>query len=412
MSVPVRVRVLGLLFLLAFVNYLLRNNLSIALPSIRSEFSLSAAELGWILGSFNFTYALFQIPGGLFGDRFGPRRALGLIAVTWGVLTLLTGFAPGLFAASATGAVVSLMIVRLLTGITHAPLFPVCAAAISRWFPPGHWGLPNATMSAGLTLGQASIGPIVTFLIITFGWRESFYLMAPLAFIAAAWFYGYVRDTPREHSAVSTTELQWIESGRQAGGAVPLQKRDVLLLAASYGCMNYVFYIFAQWLFTYLVEERGFSLLESGFLYAAPFLTGAVFSILGGFCCDRLTRRFGPRQGCRLPAIVALLLVAALLLAGVNAPNPYIAVMLLSLCFGFTQFTEGIYWSATTYVAGTHTGTATGILNTGGNLAGLLAPVVGLMVDRLGWNITFASGALFAVLAAVLWLYVLKRPNV
>ncbi len=122
--VPVRFRILALLFLLSLVNYIVRNNISVALPSIRDEFSLSGQELGWILASFNFAYALFQIPGGLFGDRFGPRRALMLIAVTWGILTVFTGLAPQLFAASATGAITSLMIVRFLMGVSHAPIFP------------------------------------------------------------------------------------------------------------------------------------------------------------------------------------------------------------------------------------------------------------------------------------------------
>ena len=111
-----RVRMIALLFVLSFVNYLLRNNLSAAQSEIGREYSLSATEIGWILWSFNFTYALSQLPGGMFGDRFGSRIALTICAVSWGVLTFLTGWAPGLFAASAGGAIASLMIVRLLMG--------------------------------------------------------------------------------------------------------------------------------------------------------------------------------------------------------------------------------------------------------------------------------------------------------
>ena len=102
-AIPVRYRILGVLFVLSFVNYLLRNNLSIAIPSIQEEFSFTNTELGWILGSFNFSYAVLQIPGGIFGQVYGPRRALTFMALSWGVLTLLTGFVPSLMAASATG---------------------------------------------------------------------------------------------------------------------------------------------------------------------------------------------------------------------------------------------------------------------------------------------------------------------
>ena len=128
---PVRYRILSVLFVLSFINYLLRNNLSVALPSIRQEFGFSSAELGWILGSFNFAYALFQIPGGIFGEVYGPRRALTIIAVSWGVLTFLTGFAPALMAASATGVIVALIVVRFMLGVTNAPMYPVSAGTFA-----------------------------------------------------------------------------------------------------------------------------------------------------------------------------------------------------------------------------------------------------------------------------------------
>jgi ACS family glucarate transporter-like MFS transporter len=400
---------------LSFVNYLLRNNISVAVPSIREEFGFSSAELGWILGSFNLSYTLFQIPGGVFGELVGQRRAMACIAVTWGLLTFLTGFAPGLMAASATGAMVSLIVVRFLMGVANAPIFPIMTGTIARWFPTGSWAFPNSLCSVGLTLGQAAIGPVVTLLIIQFGWRESFYALAPLGFLVGAWWYWYGRDRPTEHRSITPAEVALINQDRDpaATQAPPpgswrevLMRRDVLLLAASYFCMNYVFYMFAQWLFTYLVEERGFSLLESGFLYVLPFATGAAMAAIGGFICDRLCHRFGGRWGCRLPAMTGLVLVAAFLLAGINAVDPYVAVGLLSLCFAFTQFTEGAFASAATYAGGPHAATAYGVVNTGGNAAGFLAPVVGLMVDHAGWLVTLASGSAFALLGATLWLFI------
>jgi ACS family glucarate transporter-like MFS transporter len=239
--------------------------------------------------------------------------------------------------------------------------------------------------------------------------------LAPLGILAGAWWYWYGRDTPSEHRAVSKAEVELIAAGRlpQAEARerrgewrkVLLQK-DVLLLACSYFCMNYVFYMFANWLFIYLVEARGFSLLESGWLYALPFVTGAVLAAVGGVVCDALCRRIGPRWGCRLPAMSGLILVAVFLIAGAYSINAYVAVTLLSLCFGFTQFTEGAFWAASTYAAGPHTATATGVMNTGGNAAGFLAPVMGLMVDQLGWLATLASGSIFALIAAALWLFI------
>jgi len=414
-AMPVRFRILAVLVALSFVNYLLRNNISVAMPSIRAEFGFTSAEIGWILGSFNLSYTLFQIPGGIFGEAVGHRRALAVIALTWGLLTFLTGFAPSLMAASATGAMVSLIGVRFLMGIANAPIFPIITGTIARWFPTGSWALPNSLSSTGLALGQAAIGPVVTLLIIQLGWRNSFHALAPLGLLAGAWWYWYGRDRPSEHRAITPAEVELIDRDRDpafTGTPQPgswrevLKRRDVTLLAASYLCSNVVFYMYAQWLFIYLVEERGFSLLESGFLYVLPWVTGSAMAAVGGFVCDRLCHRYGGRWGCRLPAMTGLMLVAVLLLAGIHAVNPYVAVGLLSLCFGFQQFTEGPYASAATYVGGPHASTAFGVVNTGGNAAGFLAPVIGLMVDRAGWFWTLAGGSAFALVGAGLWLLV------
>jgi predicted MFS family arabinose efflux permease len=147
-------------------------------------------------------------------------------------------------------------------------------------------------------------------------------------------------------------------------------------------------------------------MLESGLLYVLPFATGAVLALAGGYICDLLCRRLGARSGCRLTAMTGLVLVAAFMMAGAFANDPYVAVGLLALCFGFTQFTDGAFWAATTYAAGPHTASATGMLNFGGNAAGFLAPVVGLLVDRAGWIATIASGSAFALVGAGLWLFV------
>jgi ACS family glucarate transporter-like MFS transporter len=350
----------------------------------------------------------------MFGDMLGPRRALTICAVTWGVLTFFTGFAPQLFAASATGALLSIFAVRFAMGVAQAPIFPVGAVVIARWFPPGHWALPNAALNTALTLGQTAVGPVVTYLIVKYGWRESFYILSPTGLFAAALWWWYARDKPREHPSVSAQELAFIESGGIVKTeAIPqrsfrsvLKDRNVALLTLGYIFSNYVFYIFSNWLIVFLVKQRGYSLLESGLLSALPFLAGAVLASVGGWVCDVLCRRMGATWGCRIPGIFGLMMVAGFLLGGVYSPNPYLALTLLALCFGFQQFTEGAFWAGTMFAAGGNTGTATGVLNTGGNLPGLLAPLVGYMVDQLGWLTTFASGAIFAIAGAALWLFV------
>jgi MFS transporter, ACS family, glucarate transporter len=412
-AIPIRWRVLAVLFVVSFVNYFLRNALSVAYPSIQNEFGYTNEEMGWILNAFNISYTLMMIPGGVFGERYGPRRALGFVAVVWGVLTWATGFVPGLMAASATGAMVSLITVRLLVGASNSPIFPITTGFIEGWFPPGRWALPNALTSSGLSLGQAALGPIVTWLIVHYGWREAFYILAPTGVVAGLWWFWYARDRPAQHPSVTAGEAAFIDAGRAAkpppqpvNWRAALVNRDILVLAASYFCLNYVFYMFSQWLFAYFVNSRGLSMLESGWLYVLPFATGAVLTAIGGGVCDALCRRLGGLRGCRITAMSGLVLVAIFLSAGVFATSPYVAVAFLSLCFGFTLFADTCYWAATTYASGEHTASAGGMLNFGGTMPGLLAPLIGFAIDRAGWVPTLASGSVFALVGAGLWLFV------
>jgi len=250
----------------------------------------------------------------------------------------------------------------------------------------------------------------------TFGWRESFIMTAPLAFLVAGLWWWYVRDDPADHPRVGQAELDLINSDRPSSGATGedktawkrvLKNREVLLLAASYFCMNYVFYIFFNWFFIYLVDVREFAILEGGALAAAPWIVGAVAASVGGLWCDRLCKRIGPRWGCRIPGMTGMGLVAVLLLLGAMADSPYLAVALLSLSFGATQLTEGAYWAAAISVSGRHASAATGVMNTGGNVAGgigaLLVPV---MAAAFGWVPALATGSVFAVIGVGLWLLV------
>ena len=86
----VRWRILSILILASFVSYVLRANLSIAPQAMMSDLGLSEIQWGWVMAAFPLGYAIFQFPGGLFADRFGPRFALTLIAVAWAVLTIAT----------------------------------------------------------------------------------------------------------------------------------------------------------------------------------------------------------------------------------------------------------------------------------------------------------------------------------
>jgi ACS family glucarate transporter-like MFS transporter len=308
---------------------------------------------------------------------------------------------------------------RFFMGVAQAPLYPVTGGGMTcNWFPVSGWAFPNGFSNAALTLGSAAAGPLTAWLTQTLGWRHAFTTMAPLGFILAAGWWWYVRDTPGEHRGVGEDELALIMGDRPPPSATPergawkqvLVNRDVLLLTLSYFCSNYVFYFFFNWLFIYLVDNRGFKLLESGAYAAAPWIAGAVGALLGGLLCDRLSKRLGIRLGCRIMAFTGLLLAGGLILAAATATDPRFAVVLLSLCLGCQQATEGAFWAATIAVSGTRASTACGVLNTGGNVVGGIgALLVPITVKALGWEVALGTGSVFALLGALLWLWI--RPD-
>jgi ACS family glucarate transporter-like MFS transporter len=409
--------ILALLFMASFVAYVLRTNMSVAGEKMMADLRLSRVQLGMVLSAFAWGYAIFQFPGGIFGDKVGSRRALTTIAVLWGLLTLVTGLVPGTAIAPTAVILAALIGLRFAMGVVQAPLFPVtCGGAIGNWFPVSGWAFPNGLTSTGLTLGAAATAPFVAWLMETLGWRESFVLTAPLAFLIAGVWWWYARDNPADHPRVSREELELINAGRpsletdiedKTAWKRVLKNRDILLLAASYFCMNYVFYIFFNWFFIYLVDVRKFEVLKGGYLAAAPWMAGAIAASAGGLWCDRLCKRLGPRWGCRIPGTVGLSLVAGLLFLGATARNPYLAVAFLALSFGCTQLTEGAYWAAAIFVSGRRASAATGVMNTGGNVVGGIgALLVPITAESFGWVPALATGSVFALTGVALWLFV------
>ena len=399
----------------SFVSYVLRTNLSIVGPTMIAELGISEVELGLVLSAFALGYTIFQFPGGMFGEAVGPRLAVTLMAVSWGLLTLASGLVPG--GAPASAVVATLVVIRFLVGASHAPIFPVATGGmVSNWFPVSEWGLPNGLSSAGLTLGAAATGPLIVWLSASLGWRGSFLATAPAAFLLAGVWWWCTRDRPGEHPGVARSELDLIEAGRPPARSAArergiwraaLANREICLLAASYFCMNYVFYLFFNWFFYYLVEVRGFEAERAASLTGAQWILGAVGATIGGVLCDRAMRRLGPGRGARVLPVVGLVGSAALLAAGAFSSQPGLAVVLLAACFGMNQLTEASFWAAAISVGGRHASTATGVLNTGGNLVGFFGAVLVPVIARaLGWPWAISSGALVAVVGALCWTWI------
>jgi len=384
------------------------------------ELGLDQVTLGWLLTVFLVGYTVFQIPGGVLGEYWGPRRTLTWIGAASLLATVATAITPRL--TSGIGVLAILMTARLLLGAAQGGLFPVTTGAIQNWLPERNWGFAQGFLITGAWVGSAITPPIVSALLTHFGWREALGAVCIPSLLLLAWWHYDARDRPAQHPAVGAAELADLGSG----AGVPEQRvsfarilrvlvdRQVLLLTGSYFLMNYVFYLVTFWSFLYLRQERHLTTLESGWLASLPFLTAAVASAGGGQLSDALILRFGPRWGTRVLPLVALPCAGLFLWLTGAAGTTTLAVAGLCLAFGWCELIEGPYWSATMRLAPADSMAATAVLNTGGNLGGVVAtPAIAALSANHQWQAIFALGAATSIGAAALWFWVdVARPGV
>jgi ACS family glucarate transporter-like MFS transporter len=423
----IRWRIFSFLFGFGFIAYVQQKSITVAAEGMMPALGLTQLQIGWIEQAFVVGYAVFQIPGGIFGQRLGARRTFVIIGLTAFLATIATPLAPNFFTGS--GLFLALLGVQVLLGFAQGAIFPVSAGVFEAWFPPARWSYVQGLQTMGLQLGAALTPPLIASLMAALGWQRALlWASLPTLILIAVWAW-YGRDTPNEHPSVSELELAEIggphsakdadESGdSRTHSSITLKQllrlfanRNVLLLGVSYMCMNYTFYLLSNFVFHYLVEERKFSLLESGWLATAPPLAAALGAGIGGIATGVFCKRFGARWGFRLVPLVAMPMAGGLLLLAVNATNPYLAVVALATCFGCVELTEGAFWGAGMTVGRGDTMSVCGFMNTGGNLGGIISiPIVAYLSGQHLWFTAFFIGAGFALVSAAAWLGIDVAP--
>jgi len=406
-----------LLFLLSAVSYLDRVNISIARGPIADAYHLTDVQMGKVFSAMLIGYGLFQTIGGRLADRFGPRRVLTGGVIWWGIFTALTALVP----ADIAGALFVFMGVRFLLGAGEAVIYPSANQFVSRWIPVSERGIANGWIFAGVGAGAGLTPPFVTYLMIHHGWRSSFWACAVIGLIAGAIWYMSARNTPREHPAVSASELEMIESRLTLASPATdssVQKRlvtwsealsnDVVrLLTISYFCYGYVAWIFFSWFFTYVSKVRGLNLKASALYSMLPFLAMLAGCLLGGLINDRVTRTRGARLGRCGVAVVAICLAGIFIAWGTQVQSVRMASFVLAGGAGALYLSQSSFWSVTADIAGASSGSVSGVMNTGNQAgAALTAALTPWIAERFGWNASFLVAAALCVIGAGSWLFV------
>jgi ACS family glucarate transporter-like MFS transporter len=283
--------------------------------------------------------------------------------------------------------------------------------------------MPERGVATGLILGGVGIGsgvapPLIVWIMLNWGWRWAFYMMAPVGIVAAIVWYWLVRDTPREHFWMTKKELIHIESGippavRGAGKAKAASwrtiagNRDIRYVTLSYFAFGYTAYIFFTWFFKYVKDVRGLDLRASGFYSMFPFIGIALGSAFGGWISDVLSKRFGKRIGRCGVAIAGLVGAALFIVLATQVESAEMASVFFGFGTGALFMGHSSYWSVTADIAGTSAGSASGLMNTAAHTAGAITAILTpLIAGEYGWTASFLLPAALCVLGALPWFIV------
>lgn len=378
---PHRVRVLALLFLLILVMYFDRLCIAVAGPRMQHDLKISPSGWGWVIGAFTISYALFEIPSGMLGDRIGPRKVLTRIVLWWSAFTALTG---------AVSSYPLLLAVRFLFGAGEAGSFPNSATVVGRWIP-----ISERARASSVIWTATSAGGILTPLIVVsiqklYGWQASFWLFGSLGIFWAALWYWWFRDSPSEKTGVSEAERKLIGPPvRPSGHGLPWAKlfRDgnFLRLLLMYHTYCYGAYFFLTWFPTYLQVGRGLTEDQMKIAASLPAWVGLVALIGGGYLSDRLARKHSLRLArCAVGATGLYIAGIGLGLATVTTNNT-IAVGLLTIGGGAMSLMIPVSWSICVDLGREHVGAISGAMNTAGQVGSLISSVAfGYLVEWTG----------------------------
>jgi ACS family glucarate transporter-like MFS transporter len=395
---PQHWRVTLLVSLVTGIAYLVRTDVAVAQERMVPALGLTMAAMGTITAwGFQLPYALFQIPAGMFGERFGARAALALALGGCGIASMLTAGLP------ADGAVAVLASTRVLLGLSQAAVFPVAAMAVQQYVPAADRVRATAIFIATSACGAAVAPVLMAPVMERFNWRAVF---AVSSAIAAGTTLVWLALMPRTAGYPGAGER------RDRGSAWPELRKlmhDARLrrLSCAYLLHSAVYFVFLFWFFRYLTEGRGFTILASGVWASLPSVAGIVLVPPIGFATDRLGRRIGSSLARRRVAVACLLSAAGFVLAGAILPSAVLAVFALSLASGCINGAEAPFFTTATAIGAENSGAAAGVLNFMGNLGGVLSIwLVPRMSAAWGWNATLLFWSGVCVTAATLWLTV------
>jgi ACS family glucarate transporter-like MFS transporter len=387
--------VLALLGAVSVITFLDRLAIAVTGLGVQRELRLTPVEWGWVLSSYVIANTVFEIPSGALGDRYGQRNELTRIAAWWSAFTALTGWCRTFWQLFAT---------RFLFGVGAAGAYPNAAGVIPHWFPKQERARSQGVVWAASRLGAALAPLCLVPLQLHFGWRAVFWLLGALGLVWTVVWRMWFHDRPAAQPGITQQELQEIgETSEILHHSVPWRKLLALpqlwLIVAAYGFYGWASWFYFSWFPTWMINGAHISLASMGIVASLPFLLGICGNLAGGYLSDRLVQRYGMKVAYQRVTSLCLLAAAALFVVLGLVHGAVLVVATFSVCFGVMDLMLPAAWAMCLNLGGSCGGTATAVMNTAGNLGGLLCMLLFGYVVRATGNYNLP---LFAIATVVL----------
>jgi len=412
-----RWRIAWLLGFGVLVNYFDRVNLSVSHSALTQSFGVSDFTFGLLLGAYNWTYALCQLPIGVVLDRLGVRLVGRISTVIWSIASFAAGASPNL--SWLFGA-------RFLLGVGEAPTFPANTKAIGSWFPENERSFATSLFDSAAKFGSAIGVPAIGILLLHIGWRMSFAATGVLSLLYFALFYFVYRE-PQEDRKVSRAEMALISQSGPSGKDHAVRpftllqlvsQRRMLGFAIGFGAYNYAFYLLVGWLPTYLSDSLHIELMHSFVYTGVPWLIATATDLLiGGILVDFLVKRGLNASRVRMTVLVVGTTCGLGIVGAGWSHTPLRALTWITVSIAGLSAASAVGWSIPSLIAPPGSvGRVGGILNFSNQLSGIAAPVItGFLVYKLhSFTAAFVVAGAYLVIGICAYLFMLRdvRPMV
>jgi MFS family permease len=389
--------ILLIICLMYLILYVDRVNISTVAPLIKADLALSNTQIGLALSAFAYPYAAFQLIGGYLGDKFGARVTLTVSVLIVSVATAATAF---------VGSLTALFIARVTLGIGEGATLPTATRAMAAWIPESRWGFAQGITHTFARIGNALTPPLIVFLLEMMSWRESFLVVALLSLTWVIVWVWYVRYVPKDKPNFKDDHAS--ENSRISGSVsepVPWLRllRRMLPVTGVDFCYGWTLWLFLSWIPSFFYQNYHQDLKQSAFFSTGVFLAGVIGDTMGGIVSDYILRKTGNRAAARRNVIVVGMLGGLTFLLPVMLVNDVkVAAISLAAAFFFVELVVAPLWVVPMDIAPQYACSASGMMNFGFGLAGIVSPLVfGYLIDQTGsWTLPFSASAILLVIGA------------